>query len=295
MGAYESFARVYDLFMDNVPYEEWGSYLTGLLREYGICGGTVAELGCGTGKMTRLLAAAGYDMIGVDNSEEMLEIAREAEHEADAWSAAEAWDEADETDEPEEYAELGEPDEPEESDEPDEPDEPDELPNGGILYLLEDMRELELYGSVRAVVSVCDSMNYILEEADLREVFSRVHEYLEEDGVFIFDLNTVYKYRDLLGETTIAENREEGSFIWENYFDEESAINEYDLTLYIREDGESYRRFEEVHYQRAYDLKTIGRLLADAGMELTAAYDAFTKEPVRDDSERIYVVARPRR
>ncbi len=118
MGAYESFARVYDLFMDNVPYEEWGSYLTGLLREYGICSGTVAELGCGTGKMTRLLAAAGYDMIGVDNSEEMLEIAREAEYEADAWSAAEAWDEADETDEPEEYAELGE------------PDEPDELPNG---------------------------------------------------------------------------------------------------------------------------------------------------------------------
>ena len=295
MGAYESFARVYDLFMDNVPYEEWGSYLTGLLREYGICSGTVAELGCGTGKMTRLLAAAGYDMIGVDNSEEMLEIAREAEYEADAWSAAEAWDEAAETDEPEEYAELGEPDELEESDEPDEPDEPDELPNGGILYLLEDMRELELYGSVRAVVSVCDSMNYILEEADLREVFSRVHEYLEEDGVFIFDLNTVYKYRDLLGETTIAENREEGSFIWENYFDEESAVNEYDLTLYIREDGESYRRFEEVHYQRAYDLKTIDRLLADAGMELTAAYDAFTKEPVRDDSERIYVVARPRR
>ena len=289
MGAYESFARVYDLFMDNVPYEEWGSYLTGLLREYGICSGTVAELGCGTGKMTRLLAAAGYDMIGVDNSEEMLEIAREAEYEADAW------DESDETDALEEYAELGEPDEPEESDEPDEPDEPDELPNGGILYLLEDMRELELYGSVRAVVSVCDSMNYILEEADLREVFSRVHEYLEEDGIFIFDLNTVYKYRDLLGETTIAENREEGSFIWENYFDEESAVNEYDLTLYIREDGESYRRFEEVHYQRAYDLKTIDRLLADAGMELTAAYDAFTKEPVRDDSERIYVVARPRR
>ena len=115
------------------------------------------------------------------------------------------------------------------------------------------------------------------------------------DGIFIFDPNTVYKYRDLLGETTIAENREEGSFIWENYFDEESAVNEYDLTLYIREDGETYRRFEEVHYQRAYDLKTIGRLLADAGMELTAAYDAFTKEPVRDDSERIYVVARPRR
>ena len=310
MGAYESFARVYDLFMDNVPYEEWSSYLAGLLREYGICSGTVAELGCGTGKMTRLLAAAGYDMIGIDNSEEMLEIAREAEYEADAWDET---DESEELTEPEKADELcgleepeGEkepcgPEEPEDEKEPcgpEEPVEPEELTepaDRGILYLLEDMRELELYGSVRAVVSVCDSMNYILEEADLREVFSRVHEYLEEDGVFIFDLNTVYKYRDLLGETTIAENREEGSFIWENYFDEESAVNEYDLTLYIREDGESYRRFEEVHYQRAYDLKTIGRLLADAGMELLAAYDAFTKEPVRDDSERIYVVARLRR
>ena len=67
------------------------------------------------------------------------------------------------------------------------------------------------------------------------------------------------------------------------------------MTLYIREDGATYRRFEEVHYQRAYDLKTIDRLLADAGMELLAAYDAFTKEPVKEDSERIYVVARPRR
>ena len=294
MGAYESFARVYDLFMDNVPYEEWGSYLTGLLREYGICSGTVAELGCGTGKMTRLLAAAGYDMIGVDNSEEMLEIAREAEYEADAWSAAEAWDEADETDALEEYAELGEPDEPEESDEPDEPDEPDELPNGGILYLLEDMRELELYGSVRAVVSVCDSMNYILEEADLREVFSRVHEYLEEDGVFIFDLNTVYKYRDLLGETTIAENREEGSFIWENYFDEETGINEYDLTLFIRdqEEGDLYRKFEETHYQRAYRLSEVRRAVEEAGMEFLTSYDAGTREPVREDSQRIYIIAR---
>ena len=260
--SYTSFAQVYDMFMDNVDYPAWSKYLIQLLKEYQVEDGLVLDLGCGTGNTTELLAKEGYDMIGVDNSEEMLEIAREAEYEADAW------------------------DESEESDEP---------AGRGILYLLEDMRELELYGSVCAVVSVCDSMNYILEEADLREVFSRVHEYLEEDGIFIFDLNTVYKYRDLLGETTIAENREEGSFIWENYFDEESAVNEYDLTLYIREDGETYRRFEEVHYQRAYDLKTIDRLLADAGMELLAAYDAFTKEPVRDDSERIYVVARPRR
>ena len=77
MGSYESFARVYDLFMDNIPYREWCRYLTGLLRENGVKEGLVLELGCGTGNMTRLLSQAGYDMIGVDNSMDMLEIAME--------------------------------------------------------------------------------------------------------------------------------------------------------------------------------------------------------------------------
>ena len=166
------------------------------------------------------------------------------------------------------------------------------MPEDEILYLLQDMRELELYGSVRAVVSICDSMNYLLEETDLLSLFYRVNEYLDPDGIFIFDLNTVYKYRELLGETTIAENREEGSFIWDNYFDEEEQINEYDLTLFIREEEGLYRRFEETHYQRAYELETVKHLLEQAGLEFVAAYDAFTREPVKENSERIYVIAR---
>ena len=75
MEAYTGFAGVYDEFMDNVPYEEWSAYLIGLLKGRGIEDGLVLDLGCGTGNMTELLAKAGYDMIGVDNSEEMLEIA----------------------------------------------------------------------------------------------------------------------------------------------------------------------------------------------------------------------------
>ena len=102
----------------------------------------------------------------------------------------------------------------------------------------------------------------------------------------------IMKYRELLGETTIAENREEGSFIWDNYFDEEEQINEYDLTLFIREEEGLYRRFEETHYQRAYELETVKHLLEQAGLEFVAAYDAFTREPVKEDSERIYVIAR---
>lgn len=244
--AYSSFAKVYDLFMDNVPYEEWCTYIVGLLKEYGIEDGVVLDLGCGTGKLTRLLKTSGYDMIGVDYSEEMLEIAREAEMEQE---------------------------------------EP-------IFYLHQDMRELELFGSVEAVVSICDSMNYILQEKELLQVFRRVNEYLEPGGIFLFDLNTLYKYRELLGENTISEVREASSFIWDNYFDEETGINEYDLTLFIREQDDLYRRYEETHYQRAYEVETVVKLVKDVGMELLACYDAFTREPVKEDSERIYIVAR---
>lgn len=119
------------------------------------------------------------------------------------------------------------------------------------------MREFELYGTVRAIICICDSMNYILEEEEVLGILSpAAHNYLDYGGLFIFDLNTEYKYREILGEQTIAENREEGSFIWENYYDEESMINEYDLTLFVKEPSGLYRKEEENHFQRAYSLET---------------------------------------
>ena len=166
MDAYTTFAQVYDLFMDNVPYEEWSEYLLSVLKEYGIHSGVICDLGCGTGKMTRLLAQAGYDMIGVDLSEDMLTIASEQNED-------------------------------------------------GILYLCQDMCELELYGTAKAMISVCDSINYLLEEDEIIWTLQSVNRYLEPGGIFIFDFNTVYKYETVLGDTTICENREEGSFIWE--------------------------------------------------------------------------------
>ena len=245
MEAYTGFAEVYDLFMDNVPYEQWAEYITGLLREYGIEDGLVLDLGCGTGTMTELLAEAGYDMIGIDQTEEMLEEALEKK----------------------------------------------EASGHDILYLCQDMREFELYGTVRAIVCVCDSMNYILEEEEILDILSAAaYNYLDYDGLFIFDLNTEYKYREILGEQTIAENREEGSFIWENYYDEAQRINEYQLTLFVKEKEDLYRKFEETHYQRAYSLDTVRNLVERSGLRLLHMYDAFTREPAREDSERIYVI-----
>lgn len=246
MEAYTSFARVYDTFMDNIPYEEWGRYLTALLEEYHVTDGLVLDLGCGTGTMTELLAAKGYDMIGVDYSEDMLEIAMEKR----------------------------------------------EASGHDILYLLQDMREFELYGTVGAVVSICDSVNYITEEEDLEEVFRLVNNYLDPKGVFIFDFKTLYNYQTVLGDRTIAEKREECSFIWDNYYYEDERINEYELTLFIQDEGDLYRKFEEIHYQRAYTLEEMIRLVKASGLEFVAAYDAFTKKVPNEKSERIYMIAR---
>lgn len=254
MEAYTSFAQVYDLFMDNVPYEEWCEYLREQLKSYGIEDGLILDLGCGTGKMTRRMADFGYDMIGVDSSMEMLEIAGEF-------------------------------------DEPD-ADSQEDAGKRNILYLMQDMREFELYGTVRAVYSACDSLNYILEEEDLLTVFLLVNNYLDPGGLFIFDMNTSYKYKELLGENTFAESRDASSFIWDNYYDAKERINEYDLTLFIQEEDGRFQRFQEQHYQKCYSLDTVKELLARAGMEFVAVYDAYTKQALRKDSDRMTIVAR---
>lgn len=242
MGSYENFARVYDELMDNVPYEEWAQFILNLLQDRKITEGLVLELGCGTGKLMSLLGKVGFDMIGVDNSVEMLQIAREKTSQ-------------------------------------------------DFLYLLQDMREFELYGTVKAVISVCDSVNYITKKEELRKVFQLVNNYLDPEGLFIFDFNTEYKYRELIGETVIAEDREDVSFIWFNEYDEESHLNDIDLKVFVQEEGDIYRKFQEEHIQRGYTLDEIKQLLEESGLIFLEAYEEYTTQAPQPDSGRIVVVA----
>ena len=246
MEAYSGFAKVYDLFMDNIPYEEWTDYVKELFAEEGVKDGILLDLGCGTGSVTELLAKSGFDMIGIDNSEEMLEIAMEKRAESGL----------------------------------------------DILYLLQDMREFELYGTVKGVVSICDSMNYILDDEDLLDVFKLVHNYLDNEGIFIFDMKTMHEYANVMADNTFAEDRDESSFIWENYYDEEEEINQYDLSIFVKEDDGRYRKYEETHLQRAYEQQCVEELIKESGLELLHVYDAFTRELPAEDSQRIYFVCR---
>lgn len=246
MSAYESFASVYDLFMSDVDYDKWVEYIERLWKKFNIKPELVCELGCGTGNISLRLSKKGFDIIGIDNSEDMLSEAKQkAENE-----------------------------------------------KLDVLFLLQDMREFELFGTVNCILCLCDSLNYITEEEDVLTVFELVNNYLHPNGLFIFDLNTEYKFKNIYGENTFSEITDDAAYIWENYYDEEEQINEYYLNFFVKNHDGSYNRTEEEHYERAYKLDKIISLIEQSGMKFEAAYDAFTFEPVSNESERIYVVAR---
>ncbi|MBE5944546.1 MAG: class I SAM-dependent methyltransferase [Lachnospiraceae bacterium] len=246
--AYSDFASVYDELMDNIPYEEWFTYLKGILQEYNIDKGIIAELGCGTGSITELMAKSGYDMIGIDNSTSMLNMANKKKA----------------------------------------------TNNSSSLYLCQDMREFELYGTVAAVISLCDSINYITKSEELIQVFKLVNNYLDPKGIFIFDFHPRFYYKEIVADTTIAEDRDNISFIWDNYYDEEENINELYLSLFIKESENSdlYRKHEEMHLQKGYTLAEMKELIKASGLEFVQAYDAFTHSEATEKCERIYIIAR---
>lgn len=277
MEAYKDFASVYDIFMDDAPYEQWADFAADVIAGYGISRPSqdrkgepdmkdrgkeaarqeeilrserdlVVELGCGTGTLTELLYQKGYDMIGIDSSEQMLSQALKKR----------------------------------------------ERSGSEILYLCQDMRQLDLYCTAGTILSVCDSINYLLEEEDILDTFRLVNQFLYPGGVFFFDFNTVYKYETVIGDAVIAENRDNCSFIWENYYHDKERVNEYDLTVFVREDEERelFRRFCETHYQRGFTLEEMSGFVRASGMKLLAALDADTRGEPGECSERIYMICR---
>ena len=269
--SYRSFASVYDEFMDGTDYQVTADKIQDMITRFGLSKPSqnrtgaseardvllaaeknlVVDIACGTGKLTEILADRGYDVMGIDLSEEMLSIA------------------------------LGR---------------RDKLGHK-TLYLCQDMREFELYGTAGTFVSVGDSVNYLTTDADMVKLFKRINTFLFPRGIFVFDFKTLYLYRDVIGDRTIAEDRDDCSFIWDNWFDKESHINEYDLSLFIRDpdsgEGDNvFRKYREVHEQRGYTLEEMKRFVEEADLEWVTDMDSDTMGPVSEKSERILCVVR---
>ncbi len=267
--AYTSFAQVYDTFMDETPYRAWAAYIRQLIDRYGVSHPVKEDnekeadaLETERDLVVDLGCGTGkFTELMASYGYDMIGI------DASGDMLAEAMERRDK---------LGH----------------------KTMYLEQDMREFELYGTAGTMISVCDCVNYLLTTEDLEQMFRQVNLFLYPGGLFIFDFNTLYKYRDLIGDTTIAENREDCSFIWENWFYEEDHINEYDLTLFtaVPDRGKSgqvlFEKHVETHYQRGYTLEEMRDAAQKAGLEWVMAVDGDTHEEVKDTSGRILVVLR---
>lgn len=253
---YNAIADVYDALNAEIDYGAWCDFIEAsfdrfLERRPEL----VLDLACGTGRMTEELFKRGYDMIGVDGSEEMLSVAFERSL-------------------------------PEEDGVP-----LDRRP----MYLLQDMRRFELYGTVGAVVCCLDSINYLTEDGDLAECFRTVHNYLDPNGLFLFDVNTPYKFENVYADNAyILETVREGETVycgWQNAYDAESRICDFYLTVFSEREGVYLREDEEQH-ERCYTKEELESALAASGFEILGVYrDYRFGEPV-DDTERWYFAAR---
>lgn len=253
MAAYTGFAYVYDKFMADIPYQEWAELIKTKLIENGVCPGAsqIVDLGCGTGMVTLMLASAGYHMTGIDNSEDMLSAANEAL--CDAQDA------------------------------------------GGkisrrldVVYSLQDMADFKIPYMADGIVSVCDSMNYITDEKALPKCFKASWNALRSGGVMIFDMKKEEFYREVLADNTYAECLDDCAYIWNNFYNEESHINEYDLTVFMLGSAGMYERYDEYHVQRAYNSDDVVKMLSDAGF---IGISTFEHEIGGGNEERMYFIA----
>ncbi len=247
---YTSIAGLYDRLNSDTDYKALADFLLKKTRcHYKKEPSLLLDLACGTGKLTRELARAGFDMTGIDLSYDMLAIASDTARE-------EGLD---------------------------------------ILFLCQDMSDFELYGTVDAVFCCFDSLNYLTEQDSLSRCFSLIHNYLFPDGIFIFDMNTVYKFENVYADNSYVLESDGVFCSWQNFYDKESGLCDFYLNFFEELPNGHYIRSSETQTERAYDQETVLKLLKDNGFELLEIIgeDKVSKPDEKD--ERRYFIARAKK
>jgi SAM-dependent methyltransferase len=238
MSIYNNFAKVYDLFMEETPYEDWINNIEAIWMNHNKNPKSILDMGCGTGTITNLLHKKGYDITGLDNSIEMLS-------EASSKSSAN---------------------------------------NDNILYICQDMKHLALHKPVDSIIS------YILEEKELLIVFNKVSKFLNKKGLFIFDINTLFKYENILSNNNFSGSWDNAAYIWENSYNEKTRINEYYTSFFIESEYGLYERYEEEHHQKAYSFYEMELIINKSELKLLEILDADTLDKANEKSQRVYFV-----
>ena len=260
MNEYNVIAGVYDRINSGVDYEKWANFTESLFDKYlSERPELVLDLASGTGKMTLELTRRGYDMIGVDRSPEMLSRASDAVFDAIIDGIL-----------------------PEEGKRP--------------LFLCQSMTDFELYGTVGAIVCCLDSLNYLTGDGELDKCFSLAHNYLDPNGLFIFDMNTPHKFENVYGENAYVYDVDEedgGSFcVWQNFYDKETKLCDFLLTVFEENEDGRYSRHDEEQKERCYTMEEIKNALTKAGFELLEVVADTDSSPIADNTERWHFTAR---
>lgn len=245
MNSYTDFACIYDSLMrSDIDYEKWADYIENLFDMYGANPNLVCDLACGTGNITIPLAKRGYDMTGVDISEDMLNIAR---------SKSEGLN---------------------------------------ILYLNQNIADLDLYGTMGAFLCMIDGINYILPPKSLLKMFTKIKTcFIDNGGLFIFDISTEYKLKNVIGSNTFVHCGRDIFYTWQNRYIEKKKLSDMFLTFFVKQGG-NYARFEERHLQRAHSVTELTLLLKRAGFETIDTYGELSFSPPAPESERVVFVCK---
>ncbi len=247
MSGYSAFARYYDELTANIDYKKRAEYFHAIIQKYKTTKDSILlDLACGTGSISQEMARLGYDVIGVDNSDEMLGMAIEKKFDSGL----------------------------------------------DIQYLCQDMRKLDMFGTVDITVCALDSINHLSSPDDVRKVFGNVAFFSEVGGLFIFDVNTLYKHRDILADNTFTYETDSVYCVWENTLDRSDDSVKMHLEFFELEENGLYSRSSDDFTERAYSEEDIERLLAETGFELIAKYGDDTFDPPAPNSQRIVYAAR---
>ncbi len=171
----------------------------------------------------------------------------------------------------------------------------------GVLFICQDMRSFELYGTVGAITACLDSINYLTTDKDIEDCFSSVHNYLDPDGLFLFDLNTPYKFEHIYADNSyIHEINDSDAQVsaycgWQNEYDKNTGLCNFYLTVFTEKDDGSYAREDEVQTERAYTLYEIKTHLENTGFELLGVFGGFDFSKPTPTSERWHIVARAKK
>lgn len=260
---YGQFAYIYDKLMEDMPYPRWLSFIRQCWEASGKPE-TVVDLGCGTGNLSIPLAQSGLRVYGIDLSDDMLAVAQDKTEQQQRTFPFAA--------------------------------------GGSVTWLQQDMREWELPEQVDSVISCCDCINYLTEEADLAETFRQTFAGLKDGGTFIFDVHTEGQLRSYAEMQPFTLNDDDISYIWTSDLDEERCEIEHDLAIFVREAewlgsdssaelGDSrYLRIDETHVQRAYPLPRIEALLKESGFSQIYVYADFARKAPTPKTERAFFV-----